>query len=157
VKKLILFTFIFYLSGCSSLGGSKGAPFQGLSDIEPNATQIYMYRPSSFVMSLAIPTVKLNSEPAEGVRNGSYIVYELPPGKHKFNLSNNANWAAGNIEFSVDALEGERYFYRLTAHVDDMAAYGQFVTISMGSHLHQVSKEFALQEMAELKFTRIWP
>jgi hypothetical protein len=116
-----------------------------------------MYRPSSFVMSLAIPTVKLNSEPAEGVRNGSYIVYELPPGKHKFNLSNNANWAAGNIEFSVDALEGERYFYRLTAHVDDMAAYGQFVTISMGSHLHQVSKEFALQEMAELKFTRIWP
>ncbi len=143
--------------GCSSLGGSKGIPFQGLSEIKLNTAQVYIYRPSSFVMSLAIPTIEINNKMVEGVRNGSYIAYELPPGTHKFIFSNNGNWAAGNIEFSLKAQEGERYFYRLTAHVDDMAAYGQFVTISMGSHLHQVNEEFALKEMADLKFTRIWP
>lgn len=157
MKKFILFVLISCLSGCSSFGGSKGTPFQGLSDLKPNTGQVYIYRPSSMSMSLAIPTTKINGELSEGVRNGSYIVYELRPGKHEFNLSNNGNWAAGTIEFSVNVEEGQRYFYRLTAHLDDLAAYGQFVMISMGSHLHQVEEAFALQEMTSLKFTRMWP
>jgi hypothetical protein len=53
--------------------------------------------------------------------------------------------------------EGNRYFYRLTAHVGDIAALGQFVTVSMGSHLNQVKEQFALREMSQLKFTTVWP
>ena len=157
MKKLILFAFVFYLSGCSSFGGSKGSAFQGLNEIKSNTGQVYIYRPYSFVMSLAIPTTKVDGEKAEGIRNGSYMIYELTPGKHKFSLSNNANWAAGKIDFVVDVREGERYFYRLTAHVGNVAAFGQFVTVYMGSHLNQVEEKFALREMSKLKFTNVWP
>lgn len=157
MKKLILFIFIFYISGCSSIGGSKGTPFNGLYDIKPNTGQVYIYRPSSFVMGGAIPTIKIDDEKAEGVRNGSYMIYELPLGEHKFQLSNNANWAAGNIDFVVKIEEGNRYFYRLTANVDDIAAFGQFITVSMGSNLNQVTEQFAVREMSELKFTNVWP
>jgi len=157
MKKLLFFGFICFLSGCSSLGGSKGASYSGLKEFKKNTGQVYIYRPSSFAMGFAIPTTKIDDIKAEGVRNGSYMIYELSTGTHTISLSNNGNWAAGNIEFEVDVKAERRYFYRLTPHVGDMAAFGQFVTVSMGSYLNQVEEQFAVDEMSMLKFTNVWP
>ncbi len=85
------------------------------------------------------------------------MVYELPEGSYKFAISNNGNWAAGNIEFYVNVEERSRSFFRLTAHFADMAAYGQFVMISLSGHLAQVTEHFAISEIESLKFTGVWP
>lgn len=61
-------------------------------------------------MGGAIPTTKVDDEEAQGVRNGSYMIYELPPGEHKFRLSKSANWVAGDIDFVATIEEGNRYF-----------------------------------------------
>lgn len=156
VKKLLI-VFILCLTGCSSFGGAKGTPFNGLNDVRPNTAQVYIYRPSSFTMSFAIPTLTIDGVTAESIRNGSYTLYELTPGTHQFSLSNNGNWVAGNIEFELTTESNERYFYRLSTELGDIAAYGQFATVGMGSYLHQVSESFALQEMSQLKFTGVWP
>ena len=158
VMKIIVSIFlVLSLFGCSSFGGAKGVPFSGLTEINSDLAQVYIYRPSRMAMGLAIPTTKIDGEKVEGVRNGSFIIYELPPGKHQFSLSNNGNWAAGNIDFEFEVEASKKYFFRLTARTGDMAVFGQFLYMSMGSNLHQVSKEFAVREMSELLFTRVWP
>ena len=115
----------------------------------PNTGQVYIYRPYSFVVGGAIPMTKVAGKQAEGVRNGSYMIYELPPGEYEFRLSKTASWVAGGIGFVATIEEGNRCVYRLTAHVGNMADLGQFVRISMGSHLNQVKEQFAVREMSQ--------
>ncbi len=157
MNKLLLLAYVILLSACSSLGGAKGTAFEALTPFKPGYGQIYIYRPSNFIMNLAIPTTKINNEKAPGPRNGSYMLYELPPGTHQFSLTRNSNWAAGDMHFAAEINEKERRFYRLSAAVDDVDAYTEFVMIRLNGRLVEVTEAFAIQEMQALKFTGIWP
>lgn len=80
--RIIFFILVLFISACASFGGSKGTEYNGLSKIKENTGQIYLYRPSRFIMGYAIPTVKVNGDLALPVRNGSYVVYDLAPGEN---------------------------------------------------------------------------
>lgn len=156
VKYFSILLFIF-ISGCSSLGGSKGSPYSALNEYKTGNGQVYIYRPSYFVMSLAIPTLKIDGETAMSVRNGSYTIYNLKPGQHNFVLDNNGNWAASKIEFNVTIKENERQFFRLSTEIDSIYAIGSAAAVTINGYFGQVSEEFAITELRHLLFTGSWP
>lgn len=157
MKKIFPFLLVMSLVSCSSLGGGKGVPFNGLNEINPSFAHVYIYRTSGFTMGLAIPTTRIGDEEVEGVRDGSYVLFELPTGVHKISFSNNANWAAGSSEIDMKFEAGKRYFFRLAPYTSGTELSGPWIFAKLDSHLYQVSEEFALSEMTKLKFTRKWP
>lgn len=152
--KLLLLSMWFV--GCASLGGAAGVPYSGLSELKQDTAQVYIYRPSRFVMGMAIPTIKVNGIKATGVRNGSYVVYQLPPGMHKISILRNANWMPGNVDLELDLEDQNRYFFRLTTGTRDATAVGNSISLSVGGTIQEVSEEFAITELPLLKFTGVW-
>ena len=155
--RLIICTLILLLGGCSSFGGSKGVPYSGLSDFKEGTGQVYIYRPSHFVMSLAIPTLKIDEKPAPPIRNGSYMVYNLEPGIHKFVLKKNGNWAISKIEFDVDVNKSQRKYFRLSTDFGGFDAFGPIVVATINGYFGQVSEEQAIGELQNLLHTADWP
>ena len=158
MKYLFCF-FIVFTSGCSSLGGSKGTPYVGLNEFIEGTGQVYIYRPSRDTMSLAIPTLTINGETALAVRNGSYMVYDLNPGQHKFVIKGNANWIAPKMEFDVEVKQNERQFFRLIALIDgiSLAGPGLFFLPTINKKFDQISKEQAITELMKLRYSGNWP
>jgi len=105
-------------------------------------------------MILAIPTLEINGQPAFSVRNGSYTVYELEPGRHTFTLEKNGNWNINKIEFVANVNQGERQFYRLSTEIDDPFS---FYPSTINGYLDLVTEEFAISEMQKLRHTGNWP
>lgn len=155
--KIVLSFLIIFISGCSSLGGSRGSPYNGLSDFKPETGQVYIYRPSHFVMGLAIPTLKIDGKPAMSIRDGSYMVYDLSPGNHKFVLKENANWAVPKFEFDITIKKNERKYFRLSTDYGSITFYGSAVTSAVNGYLGQVSEEFAMNELKNILHTGNWP
>ena len=76
---------VILLSGCAStpgsgFGGQAGTPFVGFELLRPNYAHIYIYRPSKLFWLKAYPNVSLDKESVGELRNGTYIVAEVPPG-----------------------------------------------------------------------------
>ena len=105
-------------------------------------------------MSLAIPTLEINGQPAISVRNGSYTVYELEPGKHTFTLEKNGNWNVNKIEFVANINQGERQFYRLNSETSDFSFLYPATTTT---YVVQVTEKSAISEMQWLLHTANWP
>jgi hypothetical protein len=157
LKKLKFLFLILLVTGCTSFGGAKGVPFSGLPEYKQGLGQVIIYRPSSFTMSLAIPTLKINGQVAESVRNGSFMVYDLAPGTNEFELTSNSTWVLPKIEFDALVKEQERQFYRLSTKPGGFGIYGPMVTASISANFFAVSEEFALSEIKDLLYTATWP
>ncbi len=155
--RIIFFLFVFFISACASFGGSKGTEYNGLSKIKENTGQIYLYRPSRFIMSYAIPTVKINGDQALPVRNGSYVVYDLAPGEYTIFIGDNANWSLSDIEFKVQVEPNKRQFFRLVTSLGSFIPLGSLIYSRLDGHLSKVSSEFAESELSDLLHTGNWP
>lgn len=148
---------ILLLTGCQGFGGPKGIPFSGLNEFQGGKGQVYVYRPSSFVMGMAIPSLEVNGQSAISVRNRSYMVYELDPGKHKFVLTSNGNWSAPKMEFIANVEVGKRQFFRLSADVGSIYLIGSTGgAVTINGYLGSVSEKIAVAEMRGLLYTGSW-
>lgn len=155
--KYIFSLLILLIAGCQSFGGPKGTPYSGLNGYQNGKGQVYLYRPYSFAMSMAIPSLEIDGQSAMSVRNSSYVVYDLDSGEHKFVLKRNSNWSAPKMEFIVDVKHGERQFYRLSTDVGSIFLIGSIGTSTINGYLGKVNEDFALSEMRRLLYTGSWP
>lgn len=147
----IAIIFIFNLVGCTGFGGSTGQKFVNLEPVGENYGHIYLYRPSSFIMSLAYPTITIDGEPVESVRNGSYIIYEVAPGSYNFKIASNSFWAVKTIEKEIEVPEKSRKFLRVKAELEELELYGPVLAPSLSGHFWEVTEEFAKKELPLLK------
>ncbi len=95
------------LSGCShqSTKFVPAAPDNDLSDV-------YLYRPNSLSNVVISPVVLVNGNKTEGIKNNTYIQYQLVPGKHSFELEVGERFD-GNKQISVNLQPGQVYFLRV--------------------------------------------
>ncbi|BFM18388.1 hypothetical protein R50073_45710 [Maricurvus nonylphenolicus] len=144
MKKLLLAISFIFISGCAGFGGAKGVAYPGLNEINQGQAQLYIYRPSHFVMSYGIPSFLIDNEVALSIRNGSYSVYNLTPGKHKLELKKNGNWIFESAELEVELPPEKRVFLRLSSN------FGAAV-------LESVPEAQAVSELGNLLYTGSWP
>ena len=154
--KYVFLVSILLVTGCQSFGGPKGTPYIGLNEYQSGKGQVYLYRPSGFAMGMAIPSLEINGQSAMSVRNGSYTIYELDPGVHKFVLSRNGNWSAPKMEFTTDVKVGERHFYRLSTDVGSIYLIGSVGVSTINGYLGKVNEDLAIHEMRRLLYTGSW-
>jgi uncharacterized protein DUF2846 len=147
---------LFIVSGCQSLGGAKGVANQELEPFDGTG-HVYIYRPSSLVMGLAIPSLEMDGMKVMSVRNGSYTLYKLVPGNHTFVFKRNSNWEIPDIKFVTDIKRNERQFYRLSPAVSELYIVGDVAAQTMNGHVMRVSDEDAISEMETLLYTGSWP
>ena len=151
MRTLFVIGVLFLLSGCAKFGGSTGQSFSGLEPTKEEFGYLYLYRPSSFIMSLARPTITIDGKPVDSVGNGSYIVYELLPGKYAFKIASNSFWAVKAIEMNIEVSSGNRKFYRLKPKFEELGI--MFIPILEG-HFWEVEEGAALKELISLKGTK---
>ncbi|MEQ1525652.1 MAG: DUF2846 domain-containing protein [Gallionella sp.] len=154
--RYLILPLLFLTSGCASFGGPKGTPYAGLNPFKEGAGQIYIYRPPTSAMALAIPTLKIDGEKALSIRYGSYTVYNLSPGQHTVFVEKNGNWNVPTVEFKVDIKSNQRLFYRLSPYIAgwSYSTIG-FVPVVSG-YLYRMTEDFATTEMGSLLYSGEW-
>lgn len=151
ISRLSLLMCLGTLAACSGLGGSKGEPFVELEPNSQHQSILYIYRVSSFVMSLAYPDIFLNDQEVESVRNGSYVAFKLEPGEYNIRIDGNAYWYMPDMETTIDLQPGSRKFLRVSAAVDQMVNAGPMVVPLLAGHVWEVPEALAVEELKSLK------
>jgi hypothetical protein len=70
------------LVGCSS----TGQKFSGLPELQPDKTQIVVYREDNLVGYGCSLNVYIDDKKVSGLKNGGYAVYEVAPGNHAIKI-----------------------------------------------------------------------
>lgn len=154
IKILLLSALL--LTGCTGtgFGGQRGQPFAGLESLNATNGQIYVYRPYKKFWLKAYPNISVDAEIAGELRNGTYVVIELPPRKYNLAILQNEYWAIPDMTTEIEVKAGERLFYRVAAIWEDMSVdvYGPIglVSFSTKARFELVAEEVAVREINDL-------
>ena len=144
------------LTGCTAtgLGGQKGSLFTGFEPVEDGAGQIYIYRPYKTFWLKAYPNVIINDELVGELRNGTYIVVNVPSGNHKIILPSNNFWAIPSMSTELEVEKGQRIFLRVGAKLDSVLPIylGSFGVVSMtaSAAMVHIKEDVASLEISKL-------
>lgn len=151
----ILLFLAIGLYGC----GASGPIYKQYSPKNSETAVVYVYRPSRSVNCCVAPAVYLNGNRQGSLKNGGYLVYELPSGEHKITVGDGSyGFTAESLE--VDLEKGEYYF--LKWNIGPIQNMGDVVAVAMlGSaapgqreyNLVQVNPAIAKQEISSLKLS----
>ncbi|WP_299946875.1 DUF2846 domain-containing protein [uncultured Microbulbifer sp.] len=132
----ILTILAFGLLGCSANGPIYQEHTQSLKD----SSVVYIYRPSRAINCCVAPAVYINGESSGSLKNGGYLVYELPAMKHEITVGDGSNgfepltynkslkknesyylkWVIGSVEeLNLPALYAPRNYYLVEVKADD--------------------------------------
>ena len=126
MRGLLITAALAFLSSC----GAGGAKFSGLEKPKESMAQVYIYRPSAFVQSGNFPDVALDGNEIGQLKNGGFLHFNAPAGKHTINLSGNVmQWIHKDANIPVTLKAGETNFYKLTV---SMGGSGGGVNIGFG-------------------------
>ncbi|SNT24971.1 Protein of unknown function [Noviherbaspirillum humi] len=138
---------LLVLAGCATAPGPK---FDGLSKVEENWSNVYLYRASNFVSNATAFTVLLNGEKVGELYNGSYLWFKLKPGLHSLRVDPSSMagpttvFAKQSVE-KFEAKSGEQKFYQFNFQTGLLAN-----SFYLGSGLEERSPEVALNDLKEL-------
>ena len=79
LKKVSSLIAVLLLTACSA----AGPKFQEYALSKSENAVVYIYRPTKTVNCCVAPKVYINQTPKSDLKNGGYVVYELPAGKHE--------------------------------------------------------------------------
>ncbi len=147
MKKIILSVLsIFLLASCAANG-----PVFKKEAVADNDSMLYIYRPNNMVNCCVAPNVEINGINQGPLKNGGYLFFKLPAGKHKIKI---ANKSAGFYELSLE-LElkaGEEYYAKWS--VGDLESVDFMLRTSKYSYnLASVDNSKAISEISSLKYS----
>jgi len=105
--KFLFFLAGIFLSACASLGPK----FEKFQAVAKDKALVYVYRPSAFSGAARSPDIVFNQKKVGTASNGSYFLFEAPPGPSKIHQRNFAGEETG--EFEVYLKGGQIYFLRV--------------------------------------------
>ena len=154
MRILASFLLLTLLSGCIGLGGQKGSLFKEFEAPRAGTGQIYIYRPYKLFWLKAYPNVMINEVLVGELRNGTYVVVNIPPGNHEITLPSNSFWAIPDMTAKLKIEAGERIFLRVGARLDHVLPmyFGAFGVVSMSASavMTSVNEDLATEEIVEL-------
>jgi hypothetical protein len=111
VRKLIIATAVLLLTSCASTGPA----FSGLDTAPPDKALVYIFRPSTFTLSLRSIDVSINGAQHISLSNAGYTIAYLEPGRNIFEQSMNKKLMypenfKDKRKIEIDLVAGETYF-----------------------------------------------
>lgn len=79
LKKISSLIVVLLLTACSA----AGPKYQEYALTKSENAVVYIYRPTKTVNCCVAPKVYINQSPKSDLKNGGYVVYELPAGQHE--------------------------------------------------------------------------
>lgn len=109
--RIFIVALFVLLSGCATGGGREYRP--GNIAAAGNAT-VYVYRPWAFPASGYTALLTLDAQPAKSLKNASYIVFQVAPGRHVLRTVKQGfrDWGGKVQELSFDAAAGQICFVK---------------------------------------------
>ena len=152
-KKFFNLMMVLLLTACSA----AGPKFQDHALSKAENAVVYIYRPTKTVNCCVAPKVYINQIPKSALKNGGYVVYELPAGKHEIVVGD------GSFGFTPEKLNlslssGEIVYLKWV-----IGSLSQFDILAVGNiaagtstrdyHLLKYPSNEALLEIKELKLS----
>lgn len=148
-------SLILLLCAIVTACGASGPVYKQHLASNANSAIVYVYRPSRAVNCCVAPKVYVEGEAQGTLKNGGYLVFELPPRKTTITVGDGAHgFEAQTLELSLEA--GTSYYLKWVigelSQLDMMAVGGMAVGRSERNyHLIKVSHEQAQGEISNLK------
>ncbi|MBK6510723.1 MAG: DUF2846 domain-containing protein [Haliea sp.] len=141
------------LTACAA----SGPQYSAHKATTAEAAVIYVYRPSRAVNCCVAPVVYLDDARRGDLKNGGYLVFEVPAGKHAVQVGDGTHGFDAQVqEFQAEA--GKSYYLKwVIGSIEDA---GVFIVGSVSAayatrnyHLVLVPQDAATTELAELKLS----
>ncbi len=109
--RICILALFVLLSGCATGGGREYRP--GNIASAGNAT-VYVYRRWAFPASGYTALLTLDDQPAKSLKNASYIVFQVAPGRHALRTVKQGlrDWGGKVQELRFDTAAGQIYFVK---------------------------------------------
>lgn len=154
LKKVFSLIGILLLTSCSA----AGPKFQEHSLVKAENAVVYIYRPTKTVNCCVAPKVYINQTPKADLKNGGYVVYELPAGKQEI-IVGDGSYGFTPEKISLSLESGESVYLKWVIgglSEIDILAVGN---IAVGSsardyYLLEYPTEKAISEIKELKLSQ---
>lgn len=144
----LLLSIVLLLSGCVSVqvaSDHDNALAQKIS-ASPEHALVYVYRaPGSYGASTLL-SVYLDNQKLGELTTGSYVVAEVPPGRHLIK-SQSEYWTSQAVSVTIDAQPGRSYFFH---QLLDMGW-------AIGSQLLAVPEDQARQHLSGSRLVKFYP
>lgn len=164
-KLVVLLALSTLLFGCSA----SGPMYEPLQSADNNAV-LYIYRLPKFFRSAAYPWVYLDGVEQAPLKNGGYLAFEIPPGKHVLSVKGKSldQWDFADQKISLIASPNQEYFVKInidssvgliggeTEENESTASLwqGSIWQAVLGAGLEPVEKETGRQEISTLNLSR---
>lgn len=132
--------FLVLLAGCAA----PGPKFSGLKPVANDKANVYVYRQSALFAIAQSFTVDVDKKPVGEIFNASYLMLEVPAGKHVIGVR--PGLMAPHFAYSVTADAGKNYFLEFDMNSGPLANL-----FFVGSEIKQRDQAKAMNEMAEMK------
>ena len=145
----VMAVLVTALVGC----GASGPLYQPVSVPDERAA-IYVYRPHSAFQRPGYPNVYVDGKPLYALKNNSYNVSLLPPGRHEVKVSGSllTNWAMPDAAIAVDAKPGQSIYLRYLPEPSGAYVTGPTTAGVTGkSNFQEVPEANAIREIVNLR------
>lgn len=153
-KKVFYLMVVVLLTSCSA----TGPKFQEYTLSKAENAVVYIYRPTKTVNCCVAPKVYINQTPKADLKNGGYVVYELPAGKHEI-VVGDGSFGFTPEKISLSVAYGEIVYLKWVigglSQLDILAVGNIAVGTSVRDYyLLQYPSHEALPEIKELKLSQ---
>jgi hypothetical protein len=119
-RLLLASAALIALQGCAT---APGAAFSALEPVLQGKGNLYLYRKSGLYAAGAQYAVKDGGNKEVGkLYNASYLLFSLPPGKHRFSVEEGG--FASPKPFDVDVKEGQNHFVEYDSSMGLLLGWG---------------------------------
>lgn len=154
MRTVLLLVMALIVGGCATDPGrpSKAKSFTELAAARPLVATVYIYRPGHNIARLVWPEVFFNDSKVVGLRNESYAVVYLKPGRYVIRTEKNMPLSGmGNIPGEFEIPNVGTYFLKLDlSYTEYMGHAGNYAIPSFKTNYERwvlVSQEAALPEL----------
>ncbi len=141
--RLIMLTLVLLLSSCVSL--PKCSQVIAAEDL---SSRIIIYRESALLGFADAQNISLNECRMGNLWNGSYLVQDVPAGKHTIHVLDDFGKTISSFVVLVE--EKEDFYLKWSFEVEDVYIGGAVAGTTVSHYFKVVDKELAVNELKKL-------
>ena len=134
ILAFIVMSGVLVLAGCVTASNNEAVQLQAkqlapqLKPKDPRQARLYFIRPAGWMGQLGTVNFKLNGSEIGGIKHGSYLFVDRPPGAYTIEVVPPFEFV-NNFRTDVEVTAGNTYFYAITLQGSTVATGTMFVRL----------------------------
>jgi len=153
-SKLLLFVIVWILIiSCSTVTGPPFTQEPISADADPN---LYLYRPSSWLMSGADWEFVIDKDVIVNLSNGTYVKLPIKPGTHEIISAPAKSVDQPWLKFEFEAVKGKNSYVKYEMQTKHGVFFSIFIARPIfNNRLYELDEVQAVAELNELRLTKL--